>query len=425
MRFACGPFLAACSLVAGTVSVATASFAGSAAGATTPSTSSTAVGANFEGQLKALYREIYTVVQDLDRGSPSQGAAQLPSPRAYDNLVAKVPAKDWAHLATQTEKVRGWSSLPGVYHSLDRFAKRNPIKKVEADAKARSAATKRSSAPSHSTDDKTSNILTDASPYPPTSPNGSFPAPPNAFSPSSPVAPAVVPDCPSAGAPGEDFGEDDSYAALISAIVADEIIAYTPADEIFPGFTTGVVTINIVGPNPITFALAVAAGAAHVVYDQLELEQQAWLDCLSSALGALLANIDNTTVNTYELAALMENTLDNVENSLDTIGQQDSVLQQTADDQLTLNIEEALTAPLGSPPNVQYETPGADGGYLDSTPIGVQELVTSVIQAAQSAGLPVNSAAQRYLAAGNAAYAQQSYQQAYVDYQTAFQEAAQ
>jgi hypothetical protein len=148
-------------------------------------------------------------------------------------------------------------------------------------------------------------------------------------------------------------------------------------------------------------------------------------DCDTANRDGFLANIDNTTVNVYDLLTLVQQTVDDTENSVDTIAQQVGVLQQTADEQLVLGIEQALTAPLGSVPNVAYELPASLGGYLDSTPIGVQQVVTTDVHQALAAGLPVNAAATQFLAMAGAALAAGNDTLAYADFQNAYQQAAQ
>jgi len=136
-----------------------------------------------------------------------------------------------------------------------------------------------------------------------------------------------------------------------------------------------------------------------------------------------LANIDNTTVNTFNMLTAIEATLSNVESSVDTIGANLGVLQQTLVDQLTLALEQALTAPVTSVPNIAFELPASVGGNLDSIPVGVQQVVTQAISSLQSAGNPVNSAAVRDLAMANDALASGQYAAAYADYHSAYLQA--
>jgi hypothetical protein len=262
-----------------------------------------------------------------------------------------------------------------------------------------------------------------ASPFPPTEPTGSFPSPPPDYQPSSPIAPAQVPTCP-APAPGDDYGETSIYAATVAADTIDAAKADLP-DEFNVPVQTVPFSIDVTVPDPALVVLAAAAAAAHVIADTFQFEQDYWGNCEQNNWGTYLTNIDNTTVNSYELLTLLESTLDNVENSVDTVSSQVGVVQQTEDDQLALEIQQALTAAAGTPPAAIYEEPATAGGVLDSTPIGVQEVVTNDLTDAQSAGIAVNPAADQDLAAANAALGAGSYKVAYSDYHDAYLEVAQ
>jgi len=74
-----------------------------------------------------------------------------------------------------------------------------------------------------------------------------------------------------------------------------------------------------------------------------------------------------------------------------------------------------------SPPNIAYELPTSVGGNLNSTPIGVQEIVTNALSEAQAAGRPINSAATRDVALANAAHAAKNYANAYTLFQESYQ----
>jgi hypothetical protein len=110
---------------------------------------------------------------------------------------------------------------------------------------------------------------------------------------------------------------------------------------------------------------------------------------------------------------------------LETIHEQIKVVQQSVDEQLTIDIEQALSAGTSSgatpPVNIEFLLPTADGGNLNSTPVGVQEVVTSAVSQARSAGLVVNAMVTRELAAANDALSADQYRTAYADYQAAYQ----
>jgi hypothetical protein len=72
-------------------------------------------------------------------------------------------------------------------------------------------------------------------------------------------------------------------------------------------------------------------------------------------------------------------------------------------------------------PEVKLILPASLGGLLNSTPVGVQELVTADLQSAQSLGLKIKPAALTDLSAANTALAAKQYVTAWNDYAQAYQ----
>jgi hypothetical protein len=101
-------------------------------------------------------------------------------------------------------------------------------------------------------------------------------------------------------------------------------------------------------------------------------------------------------------------------------GLQNSVntAQAALDAALRQHIEAALTS---GRPDVDFELPASAGGYLDATPIGVQQIVTDALAALRANGQPVDVAAPRYLTLANNALTAQHYKAAYHYYQLAYQ----
>jgi hypothetical protein len=93
-----------------------------------------------------------------------------------------------------------------------------------------------------------------------------------------------------------------------------------------------------------------------------------------------------------------------------------SAQQQQFDTSLQLEIEEGLAGWQPVVPEVQLMQPASMGGYLNSTPVGVQEVVTSDLQALQAIGVAVKPAAITYLNAANAALAAGQWATAWNDY---------
>jgi hypothetical protein len=417
------------------------------AGTTTTTTTLPPAPAGYAASWTALYDDMYATVEatGIAADEPA-GSPLLPSPSDFSQMISQLTPDELAQLYQGTSNLSGWSSLPSTYQSLTAEATSQPITGVPLAAtsstSASTSASTRSAAASPSQSSSPSTLSSSASasagaahvtaasapsgspsPFPPTEPTGSFPSPPGPYQPSAPIGPTQTLACP-APAPGDSWGETGIYAANVAATVIDDL---EPAleDTLTVEVDPPPVAVDVDLPDPALIALAAAAGAAKVIADTFQFEHDYWADCLANNLGSYLANIDNTTVNTYELLTLMESTLDNVERSVDTVSAQVGVVQQTEDEQLTLNIQQALTAAAGSAPNAAYEEPASVGGNLDSTPIGVQELVTNDLLAAQAAGIAVNPAANQDLAAGDVALTNGQDKAAYNDFHQAYLEAAQ
>lgn len=382
-----------------------------------------------------LYDDIYATVQatGITTDEPV-GTPLLPSPTDFAQMIDQLTPAELAQLNQGTNAISGWSSLPSTYQSLTAVAQSQPITGVpvvsnpvppSATTPPSTTAGAETSSPdvAHSAHTAIAGAATASGSFPPTEPTGSFPAAPAPYQPSAPVALTQIYACP-APAPGDEWGETTIFSATVAAQVLDDLEP-TLEDTLDLEVSPPPVAIDVKVPNPILVVLAAAAGAAHVVADTFQFLHDYWANCLAENLGLVMANIDNTTVNTYDLLTLMESTLDNVESSVDTVSAQVSVVQQTEDEQLTLNIQQALTAPATSAPNAAYEEPASVGGNLDSTPIGVQELVTQDLLEAQSAGIAVNPAANQDLASGNVALSNDQYKAAYADFHAAYLEVAQ
>ena len=256
--------------------------------------------------------------------------------------------------------------------------------------------------------------------FPPPEPAGSFPSPPSPFVPSSPVGAYTPTACPP-GAPGGPSvapGDSAIFAAQLTGDVAANVAQDVP----------GTITVIIAGegtsiPDPAKYIAEAIQLAAVITLDTFNYVQAVANDCDTANRDGFLANIDNTTVNVYDLLSAVQATLDNVESSINTIHARLGVLQQTMDAQITLAIEQALTAPMSSIPNLAFELPASVGGNLDSTPVGVQAIAHQAVQEQLSAGAPVNAAAQQFLAMGDAAVLAGDDKAAYTDFHQAYLQA--
>ena len=91
---------------------------------------------------------------------------------------------------------------------------------------------------------------------------------------------------------------------------------------------------------------------------------------------------------------------------------------------LKLQIEAGLSEWGHIVPQTQFILPASQGGYLNSTPVGVQEVVTDDLKALQALGMKVTSAALNSFNAANAALAAGQYITAYQDYAVAYEDFA-
>ena len=101
---------------------------------------------------------------------------------------------------------------------------------------------------------------------------------------------------------------------------------------------------------------------------------------------------------------------------MSTIQSDFSTQQGEFDANLTLEIEQALGQWGSYVPPVMLMTPASQGGYLNSTPVGVQEVVTNALNYMASISGKVTAAANNDLKAANAALAAGQYVTAYQDY---------
>jgi hypothetical protein len=98
-----------------------------------------------------------------------------------------------------------------------------------------------------------------------------------------------------------------------------------------------------------------------------------------------------------------------------------STQQQQYQENLKFLIEQGMAGWGPVLPEVKLILPASLGGLLNSTPVGVQEIVTTDLQSAQSLGLKIKAAAYTYLSAANAALAAKQYVTAWNDYAQAYQ----
>lgn len=374
--------------------------------------------AGFASQVSGVYTDIYKVNQAVTTRKPSAtaGLTPLPQPTAFAKEVDGLSGEELSELYAATRQVPKWATVVSAEGKA--AAESGSLAKGVAGSGGAASTSSSVTARPGAAQVRTDAAVTGS--FPPTSQSGSYPSPPTAFVPSSPVTPYSPQTCPT-GAPGGPPGAPGQaavYAMTLTVAIATDLAADVPAS----------IVVSILGegtsiPDPAKYILEAIQLAATITLDTFNYLQAVAAGCANQVEAGFLGNIDNTTVNTFKLLTTMEGTLDNVEGSVDTIGANLGILQETLVDQLTLAVEQALTAPVTSVPNIAFELPAADGGNLDSTPVGVQQVVTQAITALQAAGNPVNAAAARDLAMANDALASGQYASAYADYHSAYLQA--
>ncbi len=381
--------------------------------------------------------------------SGSAPGAGLPTPTQFDATVADLSSQDLARFYAAEQQVPGWGDLGATYASIQQQVQASSA--VAADgpgATGGSAATapsvdphatapavlRRAAAtgpsllpmdpvPSAQVLSAGSGAGASTSPtlaFPPEPVPGSYPPPPGPYTPSGAIGPAQIPQTCPPPPPGPNFGAGAVQSAQESLYVAQELATILTGD-------VGVIVNGspLEFPDPAGYVATAVAQVAQVVLDTLNFEANAFADCGSVQTLGLAENIDTTTVNIYDLLNLVASTLGSVSTSVASVSSQLGTVQQTLDEQLTLSIEQALTAPPASTPNIAFELPASLGGNLDSSPVGVQEVVSEAVAQLTAAGEPVNPAAAQDLAIANADLASEAYAAAYAYFHMAYLQAVQ
>jgi hypothetical protein len=172
--------------------------------------------------------------------------------------------------------------------------------------------------------------------------------------------------------------------------------------------------------------LAVVGIALQVTEDTLSYFQTIAGDCQEAQMQQVGIDTDNNTFQTYTLLSDVAGTVNEIDQGVDNLTNQDtSEFQQ----QLTLDIEQSLTAPPGTTPMSSFELPVSYegitlGGYMNSTPVGVNEVVANTIQDIQTTGQTMNPQAIRDQSLAEQAMASGQFKLAFDYFRLAYQAAA-
>jgi hypothetical protein len=195
--------------------------------------------------------------------------------------------------------------------------------------------------------------------------------------------------------------------ALQSAIGSDTQAVTTQLETDIGGLHSDVTQIN----NDLQ-------SLSQNVISQVNTDSQAVQTSLSSDLTKIVNEIDT---NASSLSTVVNAGNQQV---LNTINGQFSTQQSQFGADLWVKIERVLGKFGSVVPPVELITPASQGGLLDSTPVGVQAVVSTDINTIASLGGKVTAAAVNNVNAGNAALAAKQYVTAYADYALAYNEFA-
>ncbi len=224
--------------------------------------------------------------------------------------------------------------------------------------------------------------------------------------------------CPS-GSPGPNYGETAIFGVQIGSEVASA--AY---NALSPG--AGLDTPPGIG---LYIASAVADAITlilNIVGDTLTYLQSIANDCQGAQMQQIGINTDNNTYQIYQLLTSVAGTANEIDQNVAKLTDQStSQFQQ----QLKLSIEQALASPVNSVPLAQMELPVMYngvlmGGYLDSQPVGVSQVVGDTIGAMQATGQTLSPQATRDLGLAQQAQSAGQFKLAFDYYRLAYQAAA-
>jgi hypothetical protein len=182
--------------------------------------------------------------------------------------------------------------------------------------------------------------------------------------------------------------------------------------------TTGLQTIQTALEQDTATVQSLASTTGQKEVGEVDKDNSALQASLSADLSRILQETDTDA---QGLTTLVTQGDQQIMNALQSSS---SAQQQQYDAALQTAIEQGLSGWGAAVPDVQFMLPTKMGGLLNAMPVGVQEVVTTDIQALQHLGVAVKSAALTELSAANTALAAGSYTTAWSDYALAYQAAS-
>lgn len=360
----------------------------------------------FAQQLISLYDEIHTAATTVQVPGETD---QLESTTDFDQQVDGLSQASLSTIYTATADTPGFSQLPGTFKQADTVAaeavrlyhlkrRQHAGTRGATGDEAPEAGAAKSIA--HRMESRMERSLI-------------APSALTNFNPTVPVVLYGQPSCPD-GAPGINYGETSIFALQVAADIA------AVAVEVIPGGLS-IAFGNATIPDIARIIVAAIQLGVLITHDTFAYLQAVSNDCNATFLANLAANTDNSAYQTYQQLTGVAGTANEIDTNLaNLINQDTSQFRQ----QLTLSIQQALSAATGTVPMAAMELPSSLGGYLDSSPVGVAEVVTNAIQAMQTAGQPMNPQAKTDETLGEEAFAAGQYKQAFDYYRLAYSAAA-
>lgn len=381
----------------------------------------------FADSITSLYSTMYQTAQTLDTQTGQTSSQQLTAPSSFTQSIQSLTPDQIAYIYEATQQDPNWNQVAPDAQQLLQDAQTEPSAASSSSKQSATRSSARSSVRSRAS--KTARVASATMPlatvaaastntFPPDEPIGNFPAAPAPFQPPSASAFSGLTCVP--GGNTYDY-ETASESALLIAQTVARVADFSQGWLSDTQETTLVFLVTVNVPNPAKVALSALKLAGTIVVNSFIYANALVKDCGAANTTGLVEQLDDTTVNGYNLEQQNEGTIAAIESSINTIHAQVHVVQQTVDDQLTLDIRQALSQPTTAPHNIDYELPASAGGNLDSVPIGVQAIVTGAYNATQQAGLAINATASSDLAAANNALRTKNYRTAWTDYQAAYQ----
>lgn len=356
------------------------------------------VPASFEPNLVALYTSVYNAAKAIPGLSRF---AKAEKPATFSAALGRLTKRGETELYGAVRAgsgLKGLSSAVNAFIPVERATARDLRLRPESHRSATSARTPGSEASEpHASGTETPQDLTT---IPDTMPQtGSFGGGVDGT--------AYIVNCPSYWSTSIDpYADNAIYALQIVIDVASGVYnAASTFDDAFP---------------VSAIAAALTLVAQEVQNDGIYLKGD-YANCEDNNVQEAGLDIDNSTYQTYELLASVAGTANEADTNLVAL-----INKNAADYEFELEgvIEQALSQPAGTAPMASLELPSTAGGYLDSTPVGVQSVVTTEIANLEDAGQLSSPLAERDLGLGGQAYAAGEYKTAFEYYRMAYQAAS-